>query len=64
MHWKMGGKVPPLQDAQPMPSPCPPDAKCQLQWHLQMTVTAPNRFDNLRQPPGAASEVPSRLCHP
>ena len=24
----------PLQGAQPMPSHCPPDAKCQLQWHL------------------------------
>ena len=25
---------PPLQGAQPMPSHCPPDAKCQPQWHL------------------------------
>ena len=24
---------PPLQAAQPMPSHCPPDAKCPLQWH-------------------------------
>ena len=24
----------PLQGALPMPSHCPPDAKCQLQWHL------------------------------
>ena len=24
---------PPLQGAQPMPSHCPPDAKCQPQWH-------------------------------
>ena len=42
---------PPLQGAQPTPSPCPPDAKCQPQWHLQPTVTAPNRFGNLLQPP-------------
>ena len=35
MHWKRGGGTPPpLQDAQPMPSHCPPHAKCQLQWHL------------------------------
>ena len=33
MHWK--GEVPPsLQGPQPMPSHCPPDGKCQLQWHL------------------------------
>ena len=25
---------PPLQGAQPMPSHCPPDAKCRLQWHV------------------------------
>ena len=32
-----GGEVPPpppLQGAQPMPSHCPPDPKCQAQWHL------------------------------
>ena len=31
-----GGEVPPppLQGAQPMPSHCPPDAKCQPKWHL------------------------------
>ena len=30
-----GGHTPlPLQGAQPMPSHYPPDAKCQLQWHL------------------------------
>ena len=34
MQWKGGGYPPPLQGAQPMPSDCPPDAKCQLQWHL------------------------------
>ena len=33
MHWK-GGKPPPLQGARPMPSHCPPDGKCQPQWHL------------------------------
>ena len=42
---------PPLQGAQPMPSHCPPDAKCRLQWHLQPTVTAPNRFGSRLQPP-------------
>ena len=36
-HWAcmqgfIGGV--PLQGAQPMPSHCPPDAKCRLQWHL------------------------------
>ena len=35
-----GGYPPPLQGAQPMPSHCPPDAKCQPQWHSQPTVTA------------------------
>ena len=34
MHWKGGGPPPPLQGAQPMPSHCPPDTKCQPQWHL------------------------------
>ena len=43
MHWKgvwhtalegEGGLPPPLQGAQPMPSHCTPDAKCQLAWHL------------------------------
>ena len=29
----------------------PPDAKCQLQWHLYPTATAPNRFGNHLQPP-------------
>ena len=33
MHWKGGGGGG-LQGAQPMPSHCPPDAKCQPQWHL------------------------------
>ena len=28
------GHPPPLQGAQPMPSHCPPNAKCQPQWHL------------------------------
>ena len=46
-----GAPPPPLQGAQPMPSPCPPDGKCQFQWHLYPTVTAPNRFGNLVQPP-------------
>ena len=46
------GRYPlPLQGAQPMPSHCPPDAKCQPQRHLQPTVTAPNRFGNPLQPP-------------
>ena len=34
MHWTEGRLPPPLQGAQPIPSHCPPDAKCQLQWHL------------------------------
>ena len=48
-----GGELtpPPLHSAQPMPSYCLPDAKCQLQWHLSPKVTAPNRFGNLLQPP-------------
>ena len=29
-----GAPPPPLEGAQPMPSHCPPDAKCQPQWHL------------------------------
>ena len=29
-----GGTPRPLQGVQPMPSHCPPDAKCQPQWHL------------------------------
>ena len=31
-----GGRVPPpcIQGAQPMPSHCPPDAKCEPRWHL------------------------------
>ena len=29
----------------------PPDAKCRFQWHLEPTVTAPNRFGNRLQPP-------------
>ena len=46
-----GGEVPPLPGgAQPMPSHCLPDGKWQPQWHLQPTVTAPNRFGNLLQP--------------
>ena len=28
-----------------------PGGKCRLQWHLQPTVTAPNRFGYLPQPP-------------
>ena len=28
------GTPPPLQGAQPAPSHCPPDTKCQLQWHV------------------------------
>ena len=45
------GTPPPLSGAQPTPSHYPPNAKCQLQWHLSPTVTAPNRFGNLLQPP-------------
>ena len=45
------GAPSPLQGAQPMPSHCPPNGKRQLQWHLQPTVTAPNRLGNLLQPP-------------
>ena len=35
VRWK-GGRSPPfpLQGAQPMPSHCPPDGKCRVQWHL------------------------------
>ena len=35
MHGGGGGGTPPppLQGAQPMPSHCPPDGKCQPQWH-------------------------------
>ena len=51
----------PLQAAQPMPSHCPPDGKCQREWHF---VTDSNRPQPVRQPPptacltafGAASE--------
>ena len=43
--------------AQPMPSHCLPDGRCQLQQHLQPTVTTPNRFGNLLQPP---AQPPSR----
>ena len=42
---------PPFQGAQPVPRHCPLDGKCQAQWHLQPTVTAPNRLGNLLQPP-------------
>ena len=41
----------PPQGAQPVPSHYLPDGKCRLQWHLQPTVTAPNRCGNLLQPP-------------
>ena len=34
MHWKGGAPPPPLQGAQPVPSHCLPDAKCQPQRHL------------------------------
>ena len=30
---RRGGTPRPLTAAQPMPSCCPPDGKCQLQWH-------------------------------
>ena len=30
-HWKGGRYTPPLHGAQPTPSHCPPDAKCQAQ---------------------------------
>ena len=33
MHWRVPA-LPPPQGAQPMPSHCPPDGKCQPQWHL------------------------------
>ena len=36
----------PIQGAQPMPSHCLSDAKCQPQRHLSPTVTAPKRFGN------------------
>ena len=42
---------PPPQGAQPRPSHCPTDAKCQPQRHLWLTVTAPIRFGDLLQPP-------------
>ena len=53
LHWSgfLIRSHPPLQGAQPMPSCCPPDAKCQPQWRLYPTVTAPNRFGNFLQPP-------------
>ena len=57
MHWKGGGVPPPLQVVQPTPSHCLLDGKCQLQWHLQPTVTAPNRLGNL------LTRLPS-LMHP
>ena len=65
MHWD-GGRYP--QGAQPMPSHCPPDGKCQLQMAF---VTDSCRPQPLCQSlptacltaPGAASEVPSpSLC--
>ena len=34
MHWKGGGTTPPSRAPQRMPSHCPSNAKCQLQWHL------------------------------
>ena len=53
------GVAPPPLGAQPL------TASAGFKGHLQPTVTAPNRFDNLLQPPsGAASEVPSHLMHP
>ena len=39
----------PLQGAQPMPSHCPPDRKCRLQWHC-----------NRQYPPPTALATPSR----
>ena len=62
-----GGGAPLLQGAQPMPSHCPPDTKCQPQF-----VTDSNRPQQLRQPPptayptasGAASEAPALPTHP
>ena len=47
----IGSPPPPLQSARSMPSRCLHDAKCQLQRHLQRTVTAPNRCGNLLRPP-------------
>ena len=47
IQWKRGSPPASLEGTQPMPSHCPPDAKCQPQWHLQPTVTTPNRFGNL-----------------
>ena len=43
LHWKGWWVTPPTlsKGAQPMLSRCPPDTKCQPQWHLQPTVTAP-----------------------
>ena len=41
----------PLQGAQPTPSHCALNCKCQPHWHLYPTVTAPNRFGNHLQPP-------------
>ena len=57
MHWRGGGTPPPppLQGAQPMPSHCLPDAKCQLQRHLQPTVTAPIAFAT------ASNRLPDRF---
>ena len=62
MHWN---PPPPLQDTQPMPSHCVPDAKCQLRWHF---VTDSNTPQLLWQPPPTAhltaSEGPSLRTHP
>ena len=49
MHWKGGGGY--LLGPQPMPSHCPPDAKCQLPMALATDSNRPNRFGNLLQPP-------------
>ena len=47
-----------------MPSYCLHDSRCQAQWHLQTTVTAPNRFGNLLQPPVQSLLGPSQRSLP
>ena len=50
INWN-GWRFPPrLRVAQHMPRYRLPDSKCQLQWHLQPTATAPDRFGSLQPP--------------
>ena len=51
MHWKGGEGTPPPPWGPAYAQLRLPDGKCQLQWHLCQTVTAPNRFGSPLQPP-------------